>query len=759
VGYGDVTVVINDDPTVLTISSYADAAEQGLMAGQFRLSRSGSSSLAFPLSFAFSLDTSSPSAVSPEDGVFIFADATVGSITNSGNVWFGSIPAGIQAVLINYMPVDDTIVEPLEHVTVSLLPDAAVPPHFTFDTFASASISLLDNDLVPTPPVTSAWILSAESSEEPSNSRSSAALAATICFEDAPGYDVTFEWWTTAGTAEDGYDFIGQSYGYAVVFADTTRATLNIPILFDRLPESDETVVFHARPVQWNPNQVPSTLVEQTATGTIVDSGISGPPDNHISVGLSILDQAFTEGSGSRVRVSLPQDAWDSGFTGFQVLLGTSAPSLPAGYTAADYPEDYTISTNVIEFAPGEFAKYLDLEAVNDGLPENKEAGSLSVEGVVGFYAGSTGTNSVIMDWSYRTVSALRDFTILVTPITVGVNFEMQEVSEAETAQQVNLHLERLGDATRALWVGIKLQQRLDDPQVSTTWNLPGIALFGNRQPGYNPRSYVEPNRYDSLGADAEFTERYSIADVRWYPDGYAVRFPAGVNQLDLAISILPDFKAEGDETLTASVALAPLDPPGGTRIRLGQYGITTGKEQDVLTIHDDGDTEEQELEALINEVRRHIDAWSDSLSHQITDLAIDSSNALNMLLSFFNDARAAGSSAASSVSDYFELAGEGLVNALANSDWRAQAAVKAGSIVISMAGAQLASSGLSTIDKNDMQRRIDIERINSREKAANAKLGLDLRYNNIVTRYRIGNFSASEAIIEPCAANAPSVS
>jgi subtilisin family serine protease len=199
-------------PALSIAAADASASENPGDTATLTISRTGP--IAAPLTIAYTVSGSATSGVDFQ--------ALPGSLT---------IPAGASTATLTLTPIDDTLHEPTETVTVSLLAGAG----YTLGTAASATLALLDND--PAPPANTVVVAAtdpnaAETGSDPGTftlTRTGATDAAlTVAF-------------TLGGSATAGNDYaaLGTS---ATIPAGASSTTIIVRPIDDTLVEGPETI-------------------------------------------------------------------------------------------------------------------------------------------------------------------------------------------------------------------------------------------------------------------------------------------------------------------------------------------------------------------------------------------------------------------------------------------------------------------------------------------------------------------------------------
>ena len=193
----------------------------------------------------------------------------------------------------------------------------------------------------------------------------------------ADNVDVTFDYFTTAGTAASGQDYSPVT-GSATIVSGDSYIDISVPITNDILNEDDEDFTF-------NINNVVEA-VESTTSGTATIQ------DNDALPTISINDQTFNEDAGT---ISLP------------VSLNTeSGKTVSVDYALTDntavHPDDFSAAayTGSITFNPGEKDKTISISIVDDNMyePGANELFTLQLSNLVNVAAGNTSSSIYITD-------------------------------------------------------------------------------------------------------------------------------------------------------------------------------------------------------------------------------------------------------------------------------------------------------------------------------------------------------------------------
>ena len=297
-------------PATVTVSvPDAEAAEANANPGVIRLTRSGGN-VAAPLVVTYAVS----------------GTATAGADYQplAGSVTF---PAGAASVELSIRPVDDTAVEPVETVVVTLLPGTG----YAVGPAARGEVAITSDDRPPLPTVS---IANASTTEGNAGFRE---LGFRITLSAAQTVPVSVKWSTANGTAVSGADYAARS-GQVMFAPGQTSRTVVVPVVGDKAVEPDETFRVHLS----QPRN--ATLAAASAVGTITnDDSLPAAPTvtrdiPYATVGGSalLLDAHRPAGAGPFPAVVLLHGG---GFTGGSKggWTGDLARSLAAaGYAVFD---------------------------------------------------------------------------------------------------------------------------------------------------------------------------------------------------------------------------------------------------------------------------------------------------------------------------------------------------------------------------------------------------------------------------------------
>jgi VCBS repeat-containing protein len=193
----------------------------------------------------------------------------------------------------------------------------------------------------------------------------------------ADNVDVTFDYFTSAGTAASGQDF-SPTTGSATIASGDSFVEISVPITNDILNENDEDFTFTINNV--------AEAVESIVTGTATIK------DNDPLPTISVNDQNFSENAGT---------------VALQVSLNTeSGKTVSADYSLTDnsaiHPDDYTATaySGTITFNPGEKDKTISISIVDDNIyePGSDEFFNLQLSNLTNTSAGNTSAAISIID-------------------------------------------------------------------------------------------------------------------------------------------------------------------------------------------------------------------------------------------------------------------------------------------------------------------------------------------------------------------------
>ncbi|MBA2481214.1 MAG: pre-peptidase C-terminal domain-containing protein [Planctomycetes bacterium] len=265
-----------------------------------------------------------------------------------------SIPAGSTSATVVIAPVNDSLYEPAETVSLTLTAGS----NYSIGSPGAASVTIGDDDPQP-----SLRIANASRTEGDSGT---ATMTVTVTLSVASGSAASAAYTTADGSALAGADYLATS-GTLTIPAGQTTATIAVPIVGDTIGELTETFTVTLSAATG------ATIAVASATGTITDND---PPS------LVVLDASSTEGSsGSSAMVfTITLAPVNAGQT-VTVRVATSNGTAIAG-------SDFTaLSATTVIFAPGDSTKTVTIALAPDTDIEADESFSLLL---------SSPTNAVI---------------------------------------------------------------------------------------------------------------------------------------------------------------------------------------------------------------------------------------------------------------------------------------------------------------------------------------------------------------------------
>lgn len=177
-------------------------------------------------------------------------------------------------------------------------------------------------------------------------------LEVQVSLTERAGSPVTIDYETRDGTAVAGEDYQSKSGSLTIPEGDS-RGSFTIPIIGDEIHEPDETFEV----VLSDPSN--ARLNSSDAVGTVTIENDDTPP----AITFDSRKQSVSEDVGTtRILATLSEE---SGFA-ISATLAVSGTALAGG--------DYTLDTPVtLEFAPGDLEASVDVEILQDNIPEGGE--------------------------------------------------------------------------------------------------------------------------------------------------------------------------------------------------------------------------------------------------------------------------------------------------------------------------------------------------------------------------------------------------
>lgn len=286
-------------------------------------------------------------------------------------------------------------------VVVTILTDTDTEPNETLflnlDTAQNATLgttqatgTIVNDD---TPLVIGALAFS-ENSKTPTVGEKAGEVVLTVTRSQGEDRRATVDYTTSDGTATAGNDY-ARTTGTLVFLVNERTATIRVPIIDDKLKESDTenfTVTLS------NPSNNVTLPADPTATVTITDD--EGTPT------LSIADTQVVEGNSGRTSLLftvtlLPQSQETVTVQAVTVTGGEEAEGKASSVATSSSPQDFRPNRATLTFAPGESTKTFPVTVLSDTLVEPDE--TLSVElynasGALLSDSGSRASGTIVND-------------------------------------------------------------------------------------------------------------------------------------------------------------------------------------------------------------------------------------------------------------------------------------------------------------------------------------------------------------------------
>ena len=321
------TIADNDDPPVLGVAN-ATGPEGASLVFAVTLTHPSSRDI------EFRYEVTEGTATEPEDY----------TVEGGGTL---TIPAGATRADIRVSAVDDAFYEPDEEFEVAI--SDPLPAGSAMIGRAVATGTITDDDGVPT--VTVADATAAEG----------ARLVFEVILSPASSQEVSLRYTVTEGTATENVDYRGQLSGELTFAPGETSKEVALELVDDEIAEDDETVMLALSGVHGG------TLAEGVATGTIAD--------DDRAPAVSVADATAAEGEGRLVfAVTLSPVSSREVTVDYEFAPGTATEN-------ADYGGRLS---GTVTFAPGEAAKEVALELVDDEIAEDDETVMLALSGIRG---------------------------------------------------------------------------------------------------------------------------------------------------------------------------------------------------------------------------------------------------------------------------------------------------------------------------------------------------------------------------------------
>ena len=247
-----------------------------------------------------------------------------------------TVPANTTEATITVPIIDDPLNENEESFTVTLSNPTGV---VIFD--ATAVVAIRDDDGLPRFSVAPATA----NENDPG-----AAFSVTLSHPSSQITTVQYATFDNTARHPDDYTAVP---GTLTVAANTTAATITVPIIDDRLDENDEQFTIRLS------NPTGADLSEPVATASIIDDD----PEPR----LRLLPSSAQEGDPLHFTATLDAPS------GRTVTADYATAADPAGTHRATSDADYTATTGTITFMPGETLQTISVETADDALTEAPE--------------------------------------------------------------------------------------------------------------------------------------------------------------------------------------------------------------------------------------------------------------------------------------------------------------------------------------------------------------------------------------------------
>lgn len=196
---------------------------------------------------------------------------------------------------------------------------------------------------------------------------------------------ITVNYTVTPGSATSPGDFSGPLTGTVTIPAGSTSATITVPIVGDMINEATETFTVTIT----TPDPLVATVVQGTATGTIVDN-------DSASLSFANANVSVTEGNSGNVNalftVNLSRASDQQVTVNFTVTAGTAIAGT-----------DFQSTSGTLTFAPRDTSETISVPVIGDTLDEENETFTVTLSspgpaGITISPSGGTATGTIIDD-------------------------------------------------------------------------------------------------------------------------------------------------------------------------------------------------------------------------------------------------------------------------------------------------------------------------------------------------------------------------
>jgi hypothetical protein len=335
-----VTIADNDLPTVTVTATDATASETAGDTGTFTITRTGSTAAALTVSYAMS------------------GTATNGTDYNSlsGSV---TIAAGSATATVVVTPIDDVLVEGNETAILTISANAA----YTVGSPSSATVTIADNDSLPTVTVTATDATASETAGD------TGTFTITRTGSTTAALTVSY---AMSGTATNGTDYNSLS-GSVTIAAGSATATVTVTPIDDVLAEGNETAILTI-----SANAAYTVGSPSSATVTITDNDVP-------TVTVAATDAAASETGPDTGTYTITR-------------TGSTTAALTVNYAmsgTATNGTDYTTLSGSVTIAAGSATATVTLTPIDDALFEGSETAILTLSNSVAYSVGSPGSATV----------------------------------------------------------------------------------------------------------------------------------------------------------------------------------------------------------------------------------------------------------------------------------------------------------------------------------------------------------------------------
>jgi Ca2+-binding RTX toxin-like protein len=197
----------------IAIAKTTDGKEAGPVSSVFILTRTGSTAAALNVSYTLT------------------GTATRGSDYTGTSPGTATFAAGATTTTVTLPTINDTVVDPIETIIATI----AAPTGYTISGAASASATIVDNDIAPV-----GTIAIAKTTDGREAGPVSSVFTLTRTGSTAAALNVSY---TLTGTATRGTDYTGTSPGTATFAAGATTTTVTLPTINDTVVDPNETII------------------------------------------------------------------------------------------------------------------------------------------------------------------------------------------------------------------------------------------------------------------------------------------------------------------------------------------------------------------------------------------------------------------------------------------------------------------------------------------------------------------------------------